>query len=58
MKQFFYYASGTATGTLIYTAFISSAQEADWGRAIFVGIACGAAAVFWPRKKSDSGMAE
>ncbi len=51
MKRFFFTALGAVTGTLIYTGFIGSAQEADWGRAIFVGIACGCAAVFWPHKK-------
>lgn len=53
MKQFFQVASGTALGTLLYTAFLGSAQEADWGRAIFVGIVCGCGAAFWPRKKPD-----
>ncbi len=50
MKPFLVTASGAALGTLIYTAFISSAQQADWGRALFVGIACGLGMVFWPSK--------
>ncbi len=53
MKQFILAALGGATGTLVYTGFISSAQEADWGRALFVGIAIGCATVFWPRKKAQ-----
>ena len=51
MKHFLPIACGAATGTLIYTGLISSAQELDWARAIVVGIACGCAAVFWPRNK-------
>jgi len=53
MKQFILAALGGATGTLIYTGLLSSAHEPDWGRAVFVGIAIGCAAVFWPRKKPE-----
>jgi hypothetical protein len=53
MKQFLFTAAGAATGTLLYTGFISSAQELDWGRALFVGLACGCGAVFWPRNKPE-----
>ena len=51
MKTFLAMALGGATGTLIYTGWISSVQEFDWGRAVFVGIAVGFAAMFWPQKK-------
>ena len=52
MKTFLSMALGGAAGTLIYTGWISSAQELDWGRALFVGIAVGFAAMFWPQKKA------
>ncbi len=52
MKIFLSTACGAAIGTLIYTAFISSAQEPDWGRAAFVGLATGLITLVWPRKKS------
>lgn len=52
MKRFLLTACGGATGTLIYTGFISSAQELDWARAIFVGIGCGCAALVLPRNKA------
>jgi hypothetical protein len=42
---------GTAVGTLLYTGFLSAAQEVDWYRAVFVGAFCGLIAAAWPRKK-------
>ncbi|UVW28399.1 hypothetical protein [Massilia sp. H6] len=53
MKTFLAMALGGAAGTLIYTGWISSAQELDWGRALFVGIAVGFGAIFWPQKKAN-----
>lgn len=52
MKHFLLTACGAAAGTLISTAFIGSAQELHWARAIFIGIGCGCAALFWPRNKA------
>ena len=51
MNKFLLPAFGGATGTLVYTGLISSAHELDWGRAIFVGLAIGMAALLWPPKK-------
>nr|WP_315481834.1 hypothetical protein [uncultured Undibacterium sp.] len=42
---------GIAAGTLLYTGFLSSTQEFDWYRALFVGTVCGLVAAAWPRKK-------
>lgn len=42
---------GIAVGTLLYTGFLSAAQEVDWYRAVFVGTLCGLVAAAWPRKK-------
>jgi hypothetical protein len=44
-------ACGVAAGTLIYTRFIGSGHEFEWGRAIFVGLVAGAVALLWPAKK-------
>ncbi|WP_312517582.1 hypothetical protein [Massilia sp.] len=55
LKKFLGTASGTAVGTLLYTAFLSAAQTPDWGRAAFVGIVCGIVAVVWPRKSNSTG---
>lgn len=54
MKKFLGTASGTAIGTLLYTAFLSAAQTPDWGRAAFLGIVCGIVAVVWPRKSNSN----
>jgi hypothetical protein len=54
MKKFLQTAVGIALGTLIYTRWISSAHAFDWGRAIFVGVVCGIAAVVWPDKNNDA----
>jgi hypothetical protein len=50
MKNFFLNASGVAVGTLLYTGFLSSTDELDWGRAAFVGIFCGICFAIWPGK--------
>lgn len=51
IKKFLIASSGTAVGTLLYTNFMSQAQEPDWGRAAFVGVFCGIIAALWPNKK-------
>ena len=51
MKIFIGTACGAAIGTLVYTGLISSAQEPDWGRAVFVGLATGLFSLLWPQKK-------
>jgi len=53
MKNFLITASATAVGTLLYTGFLSSAHEPDWGRAAFVGVFCGVCSAVWPRKKQE-----
>lgn len=54
MKHFLSTAFGTATGTLIYTGLLSSAQQPEWGRALAVGIVCGLGSLAWPRKKKTA----
>jgi hypothetical protein len=46
-------ACGVAAGTLIYTRFISSTHEFEWGRAIFVGLVSAVVSAVWPAKKSS-----
>lgn len=54
MKLLLATACGGAVGTLAYTALISSAQQPDWGRAVFVGLAIGLASLLWTKKKPKS----
>lgn len=54
MKKIVGTASGTAIGTLLYTAFLSAAQTPDWARGAVVGIVCGIVAVVWPRKSNSN----
>jgi len=53
MKNFLITASGTAVGTLLYTAFLSSAHEPDWVRAASVGVFCGICSAVRLAKKSE-----
>jgi hypothetical protein len=48
---------GTAIGTLLYTGFLSDAQQFDWGRALFVGLISGlmGAVVSLASRKKNSG---
>jgi hypothetical protein len=57
MNRFISTAFGTAVGTLLYTRFLSSTHQFDWGRAVFVGIFVGLAsaifAAFSSKKKRE-----
>ena len=43
MKHFVGLGLGMAVGTLLYTGFLSDAQQFDWGRSLFVGLFSGLA---------------
>lgn len=36
---------GVGVGTLVYTRFLSAAQQFDWERSIFVGVFCAVASL-------------